>query len=138
MQGRNRDRTRARPAAFSASLRAFGADVQSGSRSGEGSDIPLRRTILELLPRRAEGDDELPLYALLRRTRDESLDPKYRDRLRIAVLPYLHPRAFSRLTAKPFYMMTDAELEETRQAQLEHEKQVARGRGHLQVIKGPK
>jgi hypothetical protein len=97
------------------------------------------RTILELvMPRLTGGEDELPLYALLRRTQDETLDAKYRDMLRIAVLPYLHPRAFSRLTAKPFYMMTDEEVAETRQAQLEHEKQVARGHGHLHLVKGPK
>lgn len=65
--------------------------------------------------------------------RDESLDAKYRD-----MLPYLHPRAFSRLTAKPFFMMDDRELEETRQAQLKHEEQVALGRGHFHLIKGPK
>jgi len=61
-----------------------------------------------------------------------------RDMLRIAVLPYLHPRAFSRLTAKPFFMMTDEELEETRRAELEHERQVSLGRGHLHLMKGPK
>jgi hypothetical protein len=42
----------------------------------------------------------IPLYGLLRRIRDESLDPKYRDFLRIAALPYLHPRAFSRRKPK--------------------------------------
>jgi hypothetical protein len=97
-----------------------------------------RRTILELLPKIADENEELPLYGLLRRIRDESLDPKYRDMLRIAVLPYLHPRAFSRLTAKPFFMMTDEELEETRRAELEHERQVSLGRDHLHLIKGPK
>jgi hypothetical protein len=90
------------------------------------------------LPKIADDNEELPLYVLLRRIRDESLDPKYRDMLRIAVLPYLHPRAFSRLTAKPFFMMTDEELEETRRAELEHERQVSLGRDHLHLIKGPK
>jgi len=63
------------------------------------------------------------------RIRHKSLDPKYRGLLRIAVLPYLHPRAFSRMTAKPSIMMTDQELQDARQAELEHERQVAAGRG---------
>jgi hypothetical protein len=33
--------------------------------------------------------------------------------------------------------MTDAELDETMKAQLEHEKQVSRGKGHLHLVKRP-
>ena len=97
-----------------------------------------RRRVLELLPKLAEEVDELRLYGLLRRIRDESLDPKYRDFLRIAVLPCLHPRAFSRMTAKPSFMMTDDKLKEVRQAELEHERQVAAGRGQIHLIKEPR
>ena len=112
-----------------------GAGRPKGSRDRQPRK---RRTILELLPKLAEEGDELPLYGLLRRIRDESLDPKYRDFLRIAVLPYLHPRAFSRMTAKPSFMMTDEELKEVREAELEHEKQVAAGRDQIRLMKGPK
>jgi hypothetical protein len=115
-----------------------GRRERAGRPAGRKDTRPRkRRTILELLPKLAGENDELPLYGLLRRIRDESLDDRYRDMLRIAVLPYLHPRSFSRLTAKPFYMMTDEELEETRRAELEHEKQVALGRGHIRLIKEP-
>jgi hypothetical protein len=81
-----------------------------------------------------ETDQKLPLYELLDRVRDPTLDPKYRDLLRIQILPYMHPRLRSDLTAKPFYLMSPDELEKVEQAQLEHEKQVARGRGHLRLI----
>jgi hypothetical protein len=81
-----------------------------------------------------ETDQKLPLYELLDRIRDPTLDPKYRDLLRIQILPYMHPRLRSDLTAKPFYLMSPEELEKVEQAQLEHETQVARGRGHLRLI----
>ena len=95
-----------------------------------------RRTILELLPKLAEPDRQLPLYRLLARIDDETLDPKYRDMLCIAVLPFMHPRAFTRLTAKPFFMMTDQELAEVREAELEHERQIAIGHAQLRLVKG--
>lgn len=90
-----------------------------------------------MLPKLAEPDRQLPLYRLLDRIDDPSLDPKYRDMLCIAVLPFMHPRTFSRLTAKPFFMMTDQELAEVREAELEHERQVSLGRGQLHVVKAP-
>jgi hypothetical protein len=77
----------------------------------------------------------LPLYGLLRRITDPHLDDRYRDVLRIACLPFLHPRMRSDLTAKPFYLMSPEELEQVEQAQLEHEKQVARGRSHIRLLR---
>jgi hypothetical protein len=44
---------------------------------------------MELLPEFQAAGWQLPLYGLLDRIADESLDPRYRDMLRI-VLPYLH------------------------------------------------
>jgi hypothetical protein len=66
---------------------------------------------------------------LLRRARDESLDPKYRDMLRIACLPYTSPRLPSTLPCKPPHLMSDAELRETYAAEMEHQRQLARSRG---------
>jgi len=42
------------------------------------------------------------------------------------------------MTAKPSFMMTDEELKEVREAELEHEKQVAAGRDQIRLMKGPK
>jgi hypothetical protein len=83
------------------------------------------------------ADEQLPLYRLLDRIADEGLDPRYRDVLSIAVLPYLHARLPATLTAKPPYLMTDDELRETLAAQERHEQEVAKGRCHLHVIKRP-
>ena len=113
---------------------------RGGKRRGSGRPPGSRnkRTVLaELLPRLAEPDRELPLYRLLGRIADESLDPRYRDVLSIACLPYLHSRLSPNLSAKPPYLMSDQELDETLKAQQEHERQVKKGRGHLHLIKGP-
>ena len=92
--------------------------------------------LTEVLPKLAETDRQLPLYCLLDRIDDPSLDPKYRDVLSIACLPYLHSRMPSVLVVKPPHLMTDEELAETRRAELEHQRQVALGRGQLRLVKG--
>jgi|SRR6516162_1079569 hypothetical protein len=112
-----------------------------GKRPGAGRPpgAKNKRTVLaELLPKLTEPDRQLPLYRLLDRIADENLDPKYRDVLSIACLPYLHARVPATLTAKPPFLMTDEELQETRRAEVEHQRQVALGRGHLHLIPGPK
>jgi hypothetical protein len=112
---------------FSNGGRRPGAGRPKGSRS--------KLTVLaEMLPKLAEEDVELPLYRLLRRIRDPEVDERYRDVLAIATLPFLHPKMRSDMTAKPFYLMSPEELDQVERAQLEHEKQVARGRGHLRLI----
>ena len=96
---------------------------------------PRARPLGELLPRLEATDQELPLYGLLRRIADpDLLDERYKDVLRIATLPYLHSRLVSGLTAKPAYLMSDEELQATREAELEHQRQLAMRRGHLQVV----
>jgi hypothetical protein len=110
---------------------------RGGKRPGAGRPKGRRskRTVLaELLPKLEAEDAELPLYRLLRRIRDPEVDERYRDVLAIAALPFLHPRMRSDLTAKPFYLMNPEELEQVEQAQLEHEKQVARSRGHIRLL----
>jgi hypothetical protein len=72
---------------------------------------------------------------LLRRAADPSLDPRYVDQLNIALLPFLHPKPRSDLTAKPLFMMSDQELQQCREAEVEHARQVARGRPLLRVVK---
>jgi hypothetical protein len=52
-------------------------------------------------------------------------------------LPFLHSRLSPSLSAKPPYLMSDAELDETLKAREAHEKQVRRRAGHLNLIKGP-
>jgi hypothetical protein len=42
------------------------------------------------------------------------------------------------LTAKPVFMMTDEDLQETRRAELKHQRQVAIGRAHSHLIERPK
>ena len=61
---------------------------------------------LPSVPDAEKGEFELPLHGLLRRiaSDDPDIEEKYRDFLRIAVLPYLHPRASSKLVAKPYFM----------------------------------
>jgi hypothetical protein len=110
---------------------------RGGKRPGAGRPKGRRdkRTVLaELLPKLAEADQELPLYGLLRRIADPNLDDRYRDLLRIHTLPYLHPRMHSSLTAKPFFLMSPEELAQVEQAQLEHERQTARSRGHIRLL----
>jgi hypothetical protein len=38
------------------------------------------------------------------------------------------------LTAKPAYLMSDEELKATRDAEIEHQRQLAKGRGHLRIV----
>lgn len=87
-----------------------------------------------MLPKLSAEDRQLPLYRLIDRMHDETLDPKYRDFLAIACLPYLHSRMPSVLIVKPPHLMTDEELEATRRAELEHLRQVELGRNHLHVV----
>jgi hypothetical protein len=94
--------------------------------------------MIELFPPElVKADLELPLYGLLRRiaSADTDIDERYRDFLRVAVLPYLHARATSKLLAKPYFMMTDAELIEVRRQELEHERQIEISRKHMRAIK---
>lgn len=111
---------------------------RGGKRPGAGRPRGARGkvTVLktEILPHLEASDQPLPLYGLLQRIADETLDPRYRDLLRIATLPYLHAKVPATLTAKPVFMMSDDELKEVSGAQREHEKQVALGRGHLHVV----
>jgi hypothetical protein len=110
---------------------------RGGKRPGAGRPkgrLGKRTVLTELLPRLEAEDAELPLYRLLRRIRDPGVDEKYRDVLAIATLPFLHPRMHSDLTAKPFYLMSPEEIDQVEQAQLEHEKQVARGRAHIRLL----
>jgi hypothetical protein len=77
---------------------------RGGVRRGAGRPPGARnkRTVLtEILPQLAAQDRQLPLYRLLDRIADESLDARYRDVLCIQVLPFLHSRLRSDLTAKP-------------------------------------
>lgn len=65
----------------------------------------------QVLPKLSAEDRQLPLYRLLDGIADPTLDPKYRDFLCIACLPYLHGRMPSvSLIVKPPHLMTDAEL----------------------------
>jgi hypothetical protein len=113
---------------------------RGGARRGSGRPPGAknrRTTLLEILPKLAEEDEPLPLYALLARTRDPGLDDRYKDALRIAILPFLHPRPRSDLTAKPSFLMSDEELQQVRDAEIQHEKELRKGR-HLHLIKEPK
>lgn len=96
----------------------------------------LEMTKAEAVPVIAAEVFEMPLYQLMRRIADPELDEKYRDMLRIAVLPYCHPRAFTKMAAKPYFMMTDEELIEVRKAEAEHERQIELSRAQLRLIKG--
>jgi hypothetical protein len=111
---------------------------RGGARRGAGrpKGSKNRRDVLaEVLPRLAEQDQQLPLYRLLDRIADETLDAKYRDMLCISVLPFLHPKPRSDLTAKAPYQMTTAELIACREAEEEHHRQLARGKPALQLVK---
>jgi hypothetical protein len=111
--------------------------TRGGARPGAGRKPGSRnkRTVLaEVLPKLAAPDQQLPLYRLLDRIADETEDIRYRDALSIACLPYLHSRPVSNLTAKPPHLMSDEELKATLDAEIEHQRQLAKGRGHLQVV----
>jgi hypothetical protein len=111
--------------------RTPGAGRKRGVKVG-----PYKKTrLLELLPKLTQPDWQLPLYRLLDRMADESLDPKYRDVLAIACLPFLHPRMPTTLAVKPAYLMTDQELAEVARAQDEHERNVVAGRAQLRLLK---
>jgi hypothetical protein len=110
--------------------------TRGGARPGAGRKPGSRnrRTVLtEVLPRLAEPDRQLPLYRLLAQIEDETEDIRYRDALSIACLPYLHPRPVSNLTAKPPHLMSDEELKATRHAEIEHQRQLAKGREHSRI-----
>jgi hypothetical protein len=111
---------------------------RGGARRGSGrpKGAKNKKTVLaELLPKLDAADQELPLYGLLRRIGDPGLlDERYKDLLRIATLPFLHPRMRSDMTTKPFFLMSPEELDQVERAQLEHEKQVARGRAHIRLL----
>lgn len=107
----------------------------AGRRKSSKDSGPRKGTVrAELLPKLAAADQQLPLYRLLGRIADPSLDAKYRDSLCVATLPYLHSRMPSVLIVKPPHLMTDEELEATRRAELEHLRQVELGRNHLHVV----
>ena len=117
--------------------RGIGRGGWRGGGRPKGSKNKVK-VLAELLPRLEQQDWELPLYRLLRRVHDNTLDEKYRDLLAIQIMPFLHPRPRSDQTAKAPFQMSDAELDETMRAQLEHERQVKKGRGHLHLARGPK
>ena len=104
-----------------------------GSGRPKGSKGKLT-VLAEVLPKLAEKDRQLPLYRLLDRISDDFLDPKYKDLLCISVLPYLHPRPRSDLTAKAPFQMTTEELTACREAEEEHQRQLKRGKPGLRLI----
>jgi hypothetical protein len=104
-----------------------------GSGRPKGSKNKLTR-LAEVLPKLAEEDRQLPLYRLLDRISDDALDPKYKDLLCIAVLPYLHPKPRSDLTAKAPYQMTTEELLQVREAQEKHQRQLRRSKPGLRLV----
>jgi hypothetical protein len=87
-----------------------------------------RTVLMELLPAQDESDRQLPFYRLLTRIADESEDIRYRDALSIACLPYLHSRLVSNMVVKPAYLMSDDELQQVRDAEIQHEKELRKGR----------
>jgi hypothetical protein len=112
-----------------------------GARRGGGRPKGSKNrgtTLMEILPQLAAEDRQLPLYRLLDRIADEALDARYRDALCVQVLPFMHSRLSPNLSAKPPYLMTDTELDETLRAQEEHERQVKKGGAHLHLVRGPK
>ena len=97
----------------------------AGRPKGSKDRAPRKVTVrAEVLPKLAAADRQLPLYRLLDRIADPTLDEKYRDTLCIAVLPYLHARMPTTMVVKPLHLMTDEELEATRRAEIEHLRQV--------------
>lgn len=104
----------------------------AGRPKGSKDRGPRKGTVrAEILPKLAAADRQLPLYRLLDRIADPTLDEKYRDSLCVAVLPYLHAR-MPVLVVKPPFLMSDEELEATHRAQLEHLRQVELSHGHEQ------
>ena len=81
----------------------------------------------------AAEDRQLPLYRLLDRIADPTLDEKYCDTLCVAILPQMHSRMPATMILKPLHLMSDAELQKLREVELEHRRQVALGRDHLRV-----
>jgi hypothetical protein len=91
-----------------------------------------------VLPKLEAADVASPLYELLARIADPDLDDRYRDMLRIAVMPFVHARPRSDMQVKPLHQCTDDELIAVRDAEAAHRRQVElakRGR-HLRLVKG--
>ena len=115
-----------------------GGFTHGGKRPGSGRPKVAKgklTVLAEVLPRLAEEDQQLPLYRLLDRIGDESLDPKYRDLLCGMVLPYLHPKPRSGLTAKAPHQMTTEELHAVKAAEEAHQRQLARGKTALRLVR---
>jgi hypothetical protein len=111
--------------------------ARGGARPGAGrprGSKTRRPALPEVLPKLAEQDQPLPLYRLLTRIADPTLDERYRDALCIAVLPFLHPKPRSDLVAKAPFQMTDAELQQVLQAEQAHQLQLRRGKPVLQLV----
>jgi hypothetical protein len=68
--------------------------MRGGARPGAGRPKGSKSEVIKLEPASPEG--ELPLGYLLRVMRDSNVDPKRRDAMAKAALPYFH----GRLTAK--------------------------------------
>jgi hypothetical protein len=68
---------------------------------------------------------KLPLYRLLDRIADPTLDERYRDTLCVAILPYMHCRMPTAMIVKPVHLMSDTELQQMHEAELERCRQVA-------------
>jgi hypothetical protein len=105
----------------------------AGRPKGSRNRRVLMRT--DVLPRLDPATFRLPLYELMERIADDTLDMRYRDMLRLAVLPYFHARLPPTMAANPPYLMTDAELADVQRAQREHERQIALGRGQVRLVK---
>ena len=102
----------------------------AGRPKGAKDRQPRKGTVrAEVLPKLAAADRQLPLYRLLDRIADPTLDEKYRDSLCVAVLPYLHARMPTTMVVKPLHLMTDEEFEATRRAEIEHLRQVELDQG---------
>lgn len=99
--------------------------IHTPHRIRRGTRLPAT----EIVPKLTAADRQLPLYRLLDRIGDPTLDEKYRDTLCVAVLPYLHSRMPATMVIKPLHLMSDEELQQMRQAELEHLRQVELGRG---------
>jgi hypothetical protein len=72
----------------------------------------------QVLPKLSAEGRQLPLYRLLDRIADPTLDEKYRDTLCVAILPYMHSRTPTTMIVKPPHLMSDAELQQMREAEL--------------------
>jgi hypothetical protein len=115
--------------------------ARGGKRVGAGrpKGARNRKTTLKLvLPRLEAADVASPLYELLARISDPALDDRYRDMLRIAVMPFVHPRPRADMPIKPLHMCTDEELTQLRDAETTHRRQIelAKAGRHLRLVKG--